>query len=77
LGQKKEFIEAVYFNGTKGFRSISETAKQANILAKPDGIRITQADVRKWKERERETQEEAAPGIQLIHSQWSISRVSD
>jgi len=42
----------VCFNGTKGFRSISETAKQANILAKPEGIRITQADVRRWKERE-------------------------
>jgi len=50
--KKKEFIEAVYFNGTKGFRSISETAKQANILSKPEGIRITQADVRRWKERE-------------------------
>jgi hypothetical protein len=64
----------VYFNGTKGFRSISETAKQANILAKPEGIRITQADVRRWKERE--PQEEAAPWIQLIHSKWAISRVS-
>jgi len=72
LGPKKEFIKAVYFNGTKGFRSISETAKQANILAKPEGIRMTQADVRRWKE----PQEEAAPGIQLIHSKWAISRVS-
>ena len=50
--KKKELIETVYLNGTKGCRSISETAKQANLLAKDHGIKITQADVRRWKERQ-------------------------
>ena len=50
--KKKEFIEAVYLNGTKGFRSIRDTSKEANIFAKDHGIKITQADVRRWKERQ-------------------------
>jgi len=49
--KKQRFIEFVYLNGTKGFRSISDTAKEANRLAKPHGIKVNQADVRRWKER--------------------------